>query len=126
FEHYGRFAATLRELGPATGGARGPQAAGFIPDRLSRTRERLGYKFTLTSTPTGFRVVAMPVTFGVTGEWTFLSEATLDKLRDGMSVHAHHGPEPASLTDPENTYGFRLNAEPDQDVRERLCSLGTE
>ena len=46
----------------------------------------------------------MPVTFGVTGEWTFLSEASVDKFPDDlMSVRAHHGPEPASLADPETS-----------------------
>ena len=127
FEEYRRLGAALNVLGPPADGARSPDAAALIPDRLARSGERLGYKFTLLPTQDGFRISAIPVTFGVTGEWTFLSEASIDTLRTGfMRVHAHHGPEPATLNDPARQSAFRSSVEPDQVPRKRLFGPGSE
>lgn len=107
FEAYGRFAGSLSDLGPPAQGPPRPTASALIPDRLAKTGERLGYKFRLTTTATGYQITARPVTFGVTGEWTFLSESPARLPPSPMSVRAHHGPEPPTLADPETAYGFR-------------------
>jgi len=67
---FGRYAATLAELGPARGAADSPAAAGLIPGKLA-SGEKDGYVFTLTSTAGGYVVNATPKNFGSTGRRTF-------------------------------------------------------
>jgi hypothetical protein len=78
FEHY---AASLQELAPAANGT-----GGYIEPDLASV-EKGGYKFTLTSTPTGYTISA------VRGGRTYFSDQT-------MKTHLHVGPEPATLSDP--------------------------
>src|SRR5712692_4243383 len=56
---FGRYAASLTELGPPASGADGPQAAGLIPASLA-SGEKDGYLFTMISTPGGYAVNANP------------------------------------------------------------------
>ncbi|HLK20188.1 MAG TPA: DUF2950 family protein [Bryobacteraceae bacterium] len=91
---FGKYAATLRELGPPVrGAADGPQAAHLIPANLA-SGEKNGYMFSMTSEAGGFAVVAIPKVFGSTGRRTFYLD------QDGV-VHQNWGREPASADSPE-------------------------
>jgi hypothetical protein len=81
YDQFGHYAASLEELGPAANGT-----GGFIEPALA-SGESGGYKFTLTSTPTGYTISA------VGGTRTYLSDQT-------MKIHVHVGPEPATISDP--------------------------
>jgi type IV pilus assembly protein PilA len=90
---FGRYAATLTELGPSRGAADSPAAAGLIPAKLA-SGEKNGYLFTLTSTPGGYFVNATPKTFGSMGRRTFYLD------QNGV-VHENWGPQPATDASPE-------------------------
>jgi type IV pilus assembly protein PilA len=90
---FGRYAATLAELGPPTSGTAGPNAANLIPSSLA-SGEKDGYMFTLTITPAGYAVNANPRVFGGTGRRTFYLD------QDG-TVHQNWGQEPATADSPE-------------------------
>jgi type IV pilus assembly protein PilA len=60
---FGKYAATLADLGP-------PPGARIIPARLA-SREKNGYVFLLAATPRGFTLNANPKVFGKTGRKTF-------------------------------------------------------
>ena len=74
---FGQFATTLAQLGPPTsaGAAEGPAAAGLIPASLASGAAG-GYNFTITQTPTGYALSAVPKTFNSTGRRTFYSDQT--------------------------------------------------
>lgn len=67
---FGRYAASLNELGPPDHGDAGAQAAKLIPQSLARG-ERNGYVFSMTVTPAGYTVTAVPKRFGSTGRRSF-------------------------------------------------------
>ena len=92
---FGSFATVLTQLGPPTsaGAAEGPQAAGLIPGNLANGSAS-GYNFTVTQTPQGYAVNAVPKAFGSTGRRTFYSDPT------GI-VRENWGQDPATLTSPE-------------------------
>jgi type IV pilus assembly protein PilA len=91
---FGKYAATLAELGPPVrGGVEGPQAARLLPANLA-SGDKDGYLFTLTSIAGGYTVVASPKVFGSTGRRTFYLD------QDGI-VHENWGPELASADSPE-------------------------
>jgi type IV pilus assembly protein PilA len=90
---FGKFAASLVELGPPMSGTAGPQAASLIPASLA-SGEKDGYLFVLALSPAGFSVNANPKIFGGTGRRTFYLD------QDGI-VHQNWGQEPASATSPE-------------------------
>ncbi len=90
---YGRFAATLAELGPPTTGASSAAAADIIQSDLA-SGEKQGYKFTMTTNGGRYQIVAVPDTFGVTGSRTFYSD-------DTMVIRENNGPEPATATSKE-------------------------
>lgn len=73
----GHFAASMRELGP------GELATG----------EKDGYRFTLTATPAGYSILAVPDQYGVSGTKSYFSDQS-------MRIHVHIGPEPATVNDP--------------------------
>jgi type IV pilus assembly protein PilA len=68
-----RFAATLAELGPPASGEPGPQAADLIPAALS-SGDKDGYLFTVTATPSGYKVNANPKIFQRSGHRTFYTD----------------------------------------------------
>jgi len=90
---FGRFASTLRELGPPDAGDPGPQAAKIIPRSLA-SGEKDGYLFAMTTTPAGYSVNAKPKVFGQTGRRTFYID------EDGI-VHENWGRDPATPASPE-------------------------
>ena len=88
---YGKFAASLAELGPpSTGGASGPAAADLIQEDLA-TGEKQGYKFTITSVPGGYVINANPIAFGTNGSRTFWSDQS-------MSIRENFTAEPATAS----------------------------
>jgi type IV pilus assembly protein PilA len=90
---FGKYAASLSDLGPPTSGAAGPHAANMIPASLA-SGEKDGYLFTTTLTTDGYTVNANPKIFGSTGRRTFYLD------QDGV-VHQNFGSEPASANSPE-------------------------
>ncbi|HLG99721.1 MAG TPA: prepilin-type N-terminal cleavage/methylation domain-containing protein [Bryobacteraceae bacterium] len=90
---FGKFAATLAELGPPTSGGPGPQAADLIPGSLA-SGEKDGYVFTLTATPQGYTVNANPKVYNSSGRRTFYSDQT-------MTIHQNWSAEAANASSPE-------------------------
>ena len=90
---FGKYAATLNELGPPTSGGPGAQAADLIPSSLS-SGEKDGYIFTLTATPQGYTVNANPKVYNSTGRRTFYSDQT-------MTIHQNWSSEAANPSSPE-------------------------
>jgi len=90
---FGRFAQSLTELGPPASGTANASAADLISgDLASGTKQ--GYNFTLTGTPTGYTITAVPAVFGSTGSRTFFSDQSL-VLRE------NYGQEPATANSKE-------------------------
>lgn len=92
YSQYGKYATTLAELGPPTGGAPGPQASDLIQEDLA-SGEKQGYKFTITATPGGYVINASPIAFGNTGSRTFWSDQS-------MAIRQNFGQEPATANSP--------------------------
>jgi type IV pilus assembly protein PilA len=95
YSQFGNYAITLMQLGPpaAAGGAEGPQAAGLIPAGLASGASG-GYNFTLTQTPSGYAISAVPKAFNSTGRRTFYTDQT-------NIVHQNWGQDPATANSPE-------------------------
>jgi hypothetical protein len=85
----------MAELGPPTaaGAAEGPNSAGLIPANLASGSDS-AYNFTLSETPTGYAITAVPKAFNSTGRRTFYSDQT-------MTIHQNWGQEPATAQSPE-------------------------
>lgn len=77
YSEFNQYATTLPQLGPpaTAGAAEGPQASGLIPGSLASGTAG-GYNFTITQTPTGYGVSAVPKAFGSTGRRTFYTDQT--------------------------------------------------
>jgi type IV pilus assembly protein PilA len=90
---FGRFAATLAELGPPTSGGPGPQAADLIPGALA-SGEKDGYIFTMVATPGGYSLNANPKVFNTNGRRTFYTDQT-------MTYHQNWSAEPANASSAE-------------------------
>jgi len=90
---FGRFATSLIELGPPTSGTANASAADLISSDLA-SGEKQGYVFTLTGTPAGYSISAVPKSFGSTGSRTFYSDQTL-------VVRENYGQEPATVNSRE-------------------------
>jgi prepilin-type N-terminal cleavage/methylation domain-containing protein len=95
YSQFNQYATSLAQLGPpASGGAaEGPQAAGLIPGGLASGSSG-GYNFTISATPQGYGVSAVPKTFGSTGRRTFYSDAS-------NVIRQNWGQDPATATSPE-------------------------
>jgi type IV pilus assembly protein PilA len=93
FAQFGKYAASLTELGPPASGAEGPAAANIIPKGLAEGKNN-GYIYTVVGSPTGYSVNANPETFGNSGRRTFFSDQTL-------VVRSNWSQEPATATSPE-------------------------
>src|ERR1700681_1460841 len=59
YSQFGKYASALSELGPPNSGAAGPAAADLIPKILADGKNS-GYVFTVTASPTGYSVTAIP------------------------------------------------------------------
>ncbi len=90
---YGRFAATLAELGPPKSGNPSPAAADLIGNDLAEGLKS-GYKFTITGGQGGYVVSAVPEAYNSTGSRTFFSDQS-------MVIRENYGPEPATATSKE-------------------------
>jgi type IV pilus assembly protein PilA len=88
---FGRFAATLAELGPPASGADNPAGANLISSDLAGG-EKQGYRFTVTGTPQGYTMTAAPTTTS-NGSRTFYSD-------QGMDIHENYGQEAATASSP--------------------------
>jgi type IV pilus assembly protein PilA len=84
FSQYGRYAATLKELGPPTGLLDGELASG--------TKGR--YRLTMTGNASGYAIHADPESYGKSGSRTFYSDQT-------MTIRQNLGQEPATINSPE-------------------------
>jgi type IV pilus assembly protein PilA len=93
YSQFGRYAASLTELGPPASGTPGPAGAGLIDRDLASGRKD-GYKFTLTGTVSGYVIHADPEEYGKSGSRKFYSDQT-------MVIRQNHGPEPATADSPE-------------------------
>jgi type IV pilus assembly protein PilA len=93
YSQFGRYAASLAELGPPASGAASPAAADLIPKVLADGKNS-GYTFTVTASTTGYAVAAVPDAFNSSGRRTFYSDQTL-VIRQNWSQ------EPANATSPE-------------------------
>jgi len=90
---FGRYAASLVELGPPASGAPNGAAADLIGNDLA-SGEKQGYKFTVTGIPGGYVVNAVPVSYGSSGSRSFYSDQS-------MTIHENDGPEPATAQSKE-------------------------
>jgi hypothetical protein len=82
---FGRFAQSLTELGPSAANL-------ILPDLAAG--EKHGYKFTLTITPEGYSIQAVPMVFGSTGSRTFYTDQSL-------IIRENYGREPATASSGE-------------------------
>jgi type IV pilus assembly protein PilA len=90
---YGKYAASLTELGPPASGAPSSASADLIGNDVANG-EKQGYKFTVTGTAGGYIITAIPVSYGTSGSKTYFSDQT-------MTVHYNEGPEPATAQSKE-------------------------
>ena len=90
---FGKFAATMAELGPPASGGPGAAAADLIPGSLA-SGEKDGYTFTLAATPSGYTLIVIPKVYNSTGRRTFYSD-------QNMIIHQNWSAEPANASSPE-------------------------
>jgi len=90
---YGKYAASLTEMGPPQSGAASPAGADLIGNDLA-LGEKQGYKFTLTAANGGYVINANPVTYGTSGNKSFYSDQS-------MVIRENYGPEPATASSKE-------------------------
>jgi type IV pilus assembly protein PilA len=89
---YGKYAASLAELGPPANGVAGPDAADLIPKNLAEGKNN-GYVFSVAAIPGGYAITAVPETFGATGNRSFYSNQS-------MVISQSTTPEPAHADSP--------------------------
>ena len=92
YSQFGTFATSLTQLGPPPSGSAGPEAADIIPEGLAGGHAS-GYVWTLTESPTGYTVSAVPERFGNTGSRTFYSDPT-------RVIRNNYSQEPATAHSP--------------------------
>jgi prepilin-type N-terminal cleavage/methylation domain-containing protein len=90
---FSRFAQNLTELGPPASGTDNASSANLISSDMAAGAKQ-GYNFTLTGTPTGYTITAVPQVFGSTGSRTFFSDQSL-------VVRENYGQEPATANSKE-------------------------
>ena len=93
FSQFGKYAATLTELGPPASGNPSPTAADLIPNSLA-SGAKDGYTFMMQGTPTGYTITANPFTYNGTGRRGFYSDQSL-------VIRENWGPEPATASSRE-------------------------
>jgi type IV pilus assembly protein PilA len=76
YSQFGRYATTLTELGPPSGGNANAAGADLLSGDLAMG-EKGGYRFTMQATPIGYTVNGDPVAFNNTGGRTFYSDQSL-------------------------------------------------
>ena len=90
---FGKFATSLSQLGPPVSGGDSPEAANILPSSLAGGKKN-GFTYTLTGTPSGYAITAVPDSFGNSGSRTFYSDQTL-------VIRNNYGQEPATPASPE-------------------------
>ncbi len=92
---FGQYANSITQLGPpaSSGAPEGAQAANLIPPNLA-TGSTGGYNYTVTQTPSGYSVVAVPKAFNNTGRRSFFTDQT-GVIRENSTQ------EPATVNSPE-------------------------
>ena len=93
YSQYGRYAASLTEMGPPTSGAPGPAAADLIDGTLA-AGTKSGHKFTMTGNASGYVINVVPESYNNSGSRTFYSDQT-------MVIRQNYGQEPATINSPE-------------------------
>ena len=93
YSQFGKYADSLKALGPPASGAAGPAAADLIPKVLADGKNS-GYVFSVAPAATGYTVTAVPEAFNSSGRRTFFSDQTL-VIRNNWSQ------EPATAESPE-------------------------
>ena len=76
YSQFGKYATNLAQLGAPVSGADGPEAANILPKALVEGKKN-GYTYTLTGTPEGYAISAVPDSFGNSVRRTFYSDQTL-------------------------------------------------
>jgi type IV pilus assembly protein PilA len=90
---FGKYAASLDDLGPpGSGRAKGPRAAGLIPASLASS-EKDGYMLAMVLTRSGYALLGGPRIYALNGRRTFYVN------QDGV-VHESWGERPASADSP--------------------------
>ncbi len=92
---FGQYANSLAQLGPPAGAGtnEGAQAANLISGNLASGTSG-GYNYTVTQTPSGYAVVAVPKVYNSTGRRSFYTDQT-GVVRESASQ------EPATANSPE-------------------------
>jgi type IV pilus assembly protein PilA len=90
---FGRYAASMAELGPPASGGPGPSGADLIPSSLA-SGDKDGYTFTLSATPGGYNLNVNPKVFNSSGRRTFFSD-------QNMIIHQNWTAEAANASSPE-------------------------
>jgi prepilin-type N-terminal cleavage/methylation domain-containing protein len=93
YSQFGRYAASLLELGPPASGTAAATAADIIPKGLADGKNG-GYNFAVVATQTGYAITALPEAFNTTGRRTFYSDQSL-------VIHNNWSAEPATAASPE-------------------------
>ena len=93
YSQFGKYATSLKELGPPTSGTPNASASDLISTDLA-AGEKGVYKYDMQVTPTGYTVSAAPTAFGNSGSRTFFSDQSLT-IRQNFSA------EPATAESPE-------------------------
>lgn len=93
YSQFGKFAASLTELGPPASGNAGPAGADLISTDLAKGT-KTGYIFIVQATPIGYNVNANPAAYNGTGRRCFFSDQT-------FVVRENWGPDPAKADSPE-------------------------
>ena len=91
FNTYGRFAASMQELGPPLGGPVSASGAGLIESDLA-SGERDGYKFAIQPLPVGYTKSAVSISPSSDSRSYFYGADHL--------LHVHIGPGAATENDP--------------------------
>jgi type IV pilus assembly protein PilA len=92
YAQFQNYATSLAQLGPPASGSAGPAAADLIPKDLAEGHSS-GYVWTITGSPTGYVISAVPETFGRDGSRTFYSDQT-------MVIRNNYSQEPATMSSP--------------------------
>lgn len=90
---YGRYAESLRELGPASDGEPPSDASTDLIPKSLAVGIHSGYVFRMVATPAGYSVNADPHMYDTTGSRSFYTDRT-------NVIRWHSGNEPASKNDP--------------------------
>lgn len=92
YAQFQTYATTLTQLGPPASGAAGPASADLIPKDLAEGHSS-GYTFTISASPGGYVITAVPDQFGNSGSQTFYSDQT-------MVIRHNYTQEPATAASP--------------------------